>query len=182
MLLRSFLLSCLITLASLASICPANARYIRYEVKSQAVTQVIDAIADLSGTPVQKLGEIPGKIDNWVAEGEGLATLQQLALDANLFLAYDGSRVILASRADLKTTILPLGSYDWPSAKAVVSSIYPILPDDTLRFDAKTGVLAVRGPAAFNDTVAALLARPQNTTVKVIRGGTIQDMDLQQKR
>lgn len=182
MLRRNLLLPIMLGLMSVGATGTANARYIRYEVKSQAVSQVIDTIADLSGTPVQKLGDIPGKIENWTTQGEGLAALQQLALDANLFLAYDGSRVILASRSDLKTTILPLGSYDWPSAKAVVNSIYPIIPDDTLRFDAQTGVLAVRGPSAFNDTIAALLARPQNTTVKVIRGGAIQDMDMQPKR
>ncbi|MFD1745606.1 hypothetical protein ACFSE1_09060 [Rhizobium helianthi] len=182
MLLRSLFIGLIFAASSLGSAIDVSARQVRYEVKSQPLTQVIDVLADLSGTPAQKLGEIPGKIENWIADGDGLAVFQQLAKDANLFLAYDGSRVIIASRTDTKTTILPLGNYDWPSAQAVVKSLYPIMPKDTLRFDAKAGVLSVRGPAVFNDTIAAILARPQNTTVKVIRGGNVQDLDLQQKR
>lgn len=181
MLSRQFFIAGLTLAICLSSVVGAHSRQIRYEVKSQPLSQVIDVLADLSGTPAQKLGDIPGKIENWIADGDGLAVFQQLARDANLFLAYDGSRVILASRSDTKTMILPLGNYDWPSAQAVVKSLYPILPDDALRFDAKAGVLSVRGPAAFNDTVAAILSRPQNTTVKVIRGGNVQDLDLQKR-
>ena len=160
----------------------ASARYVSFEVKSQSLSQAVDVIADLSGIPVQKLGELPGKLEHWAASGEGLDVFQKLAKDSNLFFAFDGTKAIVASANEIKTTVLPLGAYDWSSAQNIVKTLYPIVPDRTLRFDRAAGMLTIRGPQAFNDTIAAVLAKPQNSTIKVIRGGATQDLSTKSLR
>lgn len=160
----------------------AQARYIRFEVKSQPLSQVVDIISDLSGIPVQKLGELQGKLENWSGSGEGLAVFQRLAVDSNLFFAYDGTKAIISSTNEVKTTVLPLGNYDWAAAQNIVKTLFPIVPEKTLRFERATGMLTIRGPQVFNDAIAALLMKPQNSTIKIIRGGSMQELQTKSLR
>lgn len=173
---------CLSACLALYPLVGAEARTLRFEVKSQELSQVIDIVADLAGIPVQKLGEVPGRLEKWSAHGEGIAVFQKLAQDANLFFAYDGTKAIIAASSEVKTTFLPLGSYDWIAAQNIVKTLYPIVPERTLRFDKATGMLTIRGPQLFNDTIAAVLTKPQNSTIKVIRGGALQEISPKSMR
>lgn len=173
---------CLTACLALFPLFAVEARTVRFEVKSQPLSQVIDIIADLAGIPVQKLGDVPGRLEKWSAHGEGIAVFQKLAQDANLFFAYDGTKAIVAASSEVKTTVLPLGNYDWVAAQNIIKTLYPIVPERTLRFDKATGMLTIRGPQLFNDTIAAVLAKPQNSTIKVIRGGALQEISPKSMR
>ncbi len=160
----------------------ADARYIRFEVKSQPLSQVVDVVSDLAGIPVQKLGDLQGKLEHWSASGEGLDVFQKLARDGNLFFAFDGTKAIISSMNEVKITMLPLGNYGWLAAQNIVRSLYPIVPDRTLRFDQTTGMLTIRGPQVFNDSIVAVLGKPQNSTIKVIRGGETTELPTKSMR
>lgn len=159
----------------------ALARNVVYEVKSQALSEVIDTLSDLSGMAVVKAGAIPGRLENWKVRAEGLGVFEALARDASLFMAYDGSRVIIASRAHLRTTIVPPGQ-DWETFRSLARSLYPVMPEDALHYDAKTRTILVRGPASFTDAITGITSRPEGGVVRVIKGGSIEDVSTQSRQ
>lgn len=173
---------CLTAYLALFQMDVAHARYVQFEVKSQPLSQVVDTIADLAGIPVQKLGELQGRLEHWTASGDGIDVFQKLARDGNLFFAFDGTKAIISSASDVRTTVLPLANYDWAAAQNIVKTLYPIVPEKTLRFERATGMLTIKGPQVFNDTIAAVLAKPRNSPIQVIRGGATQELPTRSLR
>lgn len=180
--LRYLLRIVLIAAACSSWAAPGMARSVSYEVKRQALDSVIDTLSDLSGVAVVKAGAIPGTMENWSVRAEGVAVFEALARDANLFMAFDGAKVIIAARTDVRTTVLSSATYDWPTVQGVARSLYPIMPPDALRYDGKARVILVRGPSSFTEAISAIATRPTSGIVRVIKGGSIEDVNLQPVR
>ncbi len=178
--LRNLFCCLVLLLTTLSGASSAAARMISYEVKSQPLSDVLDILSDLSGIAVAKVGVIPGRLENWKVREEGIGVFEKLAKDASLFMAYDGSKVIVASRADVRTTVVP--GQDWETFRSLSQSLYPVMPDDALSYDAKTMVILVRGPPSFTGALTGLAPRPASGLVRVIKGGSIEDVNTQPTR
>lgn len=171
----------LVVIALVLSPLQVEARAVHYEVKKQNISDVIDVLSDLSGVAVSKAGDIKGSIENWRVKADGVEVFQKLAKDAGLFMAFDGSTVILASKADTKTKVLESSSHNWASVRSLAKSLFPIMPEDALTYDTNANLVLVRGPAPFNEAIAGIVAKPKNTVVRIIRGGDVQDIQPQTK-
>lgn len=165
-------------LAAVLACTSAQAHEVRLDVLSQPVTEVVDTLSELTGIPVRKAGDIPGQLENWSVDADGLAAFQKLGAASNLFIAFDGVHVIVASEESIETTAFESDMHDWHSLKQSLENFFPVLPKKAVEYNESTGMVVVRGPASLNQTVQDILSRPVSSKVTVIKSGSLRVLDL----
>ncbi|ASY65760.1 hypothetical protein SJ05684_b47780 (plasmid) [Sinorhizobium sojae CCBAU 05684] len=168
------LLYAILALSMPAALGEANAQYVRLEVVSQPLADVVATLSFMSGIPVTTIGSLSGTVENLSVKDEGIAAFAALGRASNLFVAYDGSRVIVAPKSEVETVVLERGGRSWRSARSAVDALFPLYPEDAIVHDAESDVLIVRGPAAFVEAIEKLLSQSGGETVQVIRGGVLE--------
>lgn len=156
----------------------ATGRPVRLSVVSQPVGEVMETLAFMSGLPVTTIGKPSGAVENWSVTGDGLSAFEQLGEVAGLFVAYDGTRVIVAPHTEVTTTVFSDGGRDWRKVEETVRALFPRFPDDALQHDPASASIIVRAPAAFTAAVSPVLNRSARRTVRIYRGGRLQVLDL----
>ncbi|MGO7133552.1 hypothetical protein AB9E06_22130 [Rhizobium leguminosarum] len=170
--LSSFAL--LILLTPLTAQATAGARDIRLNVVSQPLADVVDTLSFMSGIPVTTSGKLTGQVENWSVKEEGVAAFAALGHVSNLFVAFDGSRVIIAPKSEVTTVILEQEKRSWVATRSAIKTVFPLLPEDAIQYDPSSNLVIVRGPAAFVSAVQTVLNRSTEQTVQVIKGGYVE--------
>jgi type II secretory pathway component GspD/PulD (secretin) len=172
--LRLTSIAFLILLAPLAAQASAGGQAVRLNVVSQPLADVVDTLSFMSGIPVTTSGKLTGQIDNWSVNEEGVAAFAALGRVNNLFVAFDGSRVIIAPKSEVATVLLEQKRRDWKVTRSAIDALFPVFPEDAIRYDATSGLVIVRGPAAFISAIETVLNRSTEDTVQVIKGGSVE--------
>jgi type II secretory pathway component GspD/PulD (secretin) len=168
------LLFAFLALSMPAALAEARAQDVRLDVVSQPLADVVATLSFMSGIPVITMGTLSGTVENWSVKDEGIAAFAALGRASNLFVAYDGSRMIIAPKSEVETVVLERGGRSWRSARNAVDSLFPLYPDDAIMHEAESDVVIVRGPSAFVAAIEKLLSQPGGETVQVIRGGVLE--------
>jgi type II secretory pathway component GspD/PulD (secretin) len=172
--LRTLSIALLIMLAPLQAGAAADGQEVRLNVVSQPVAEVVDTLSFMSGIPVTTVGKLEGRVENWSVNERGVTAFAALGRISNLFVAFDGSRVIVAPKSEVTTVVLEQKKRNWSTAKSAIDTLFPFFPDDAIHHDAASDIVIVRGPTAFVSAVETVLSRSTEDTVQVIRGGTME--------
>ncbi|MBB4293126.1 type II secretory pathway component GspD/PulD (secretin) [Rhizobium leguminosarum] len=152
----------------------ASEREVRLDVVSLPLGDVVQTLSFMSGIPVTTVGTLSGKVEHWSVQESGAKAFVKLGDASNLFVAYDGSRIIIAPKQEVSTVVLDRGGRSWKTEQNAIRALFPLLPDDALREDVASGLVLVRGPAVFVKAVEDVLSRPQDDSIKVIKGGQLE--------
>jgi len=171
--LRTLSIALLTMLVPLHAEAATNRQEVRLNVVSQPVADVVDTLSFMSGIPVTTVGKLDGRVENWSVNEEGVAAFAALGRVSNLFVAFDGSRVILAPKSEVTTVVLERKKRNWSAAQGAIDTLFPFFPRDAIHHDATSDIVIVRGPAAFVSAVETVLSRSTEETVQIIRGGTM---------
>ncbi|MGV1857557.1 hypothetical protein [Rhizobium rhizogenes] len=172
--LRVSSIALLILLAPLTAQAAASGQDIRLNVVSQPVADVVDTLSFMSGIPVTTTGKLTGQVENWSVKEEGVAAFEALGRVSNLFVAFDGSRVIIAPKSEVSTVILEQKRRGWKVTRTAIDALFPLYPDDAIRYDPASDLVIVRGPTAFVSAVETVLNRSTVETVQVIKSGHVE--------
>ncbi len=156
---------------ALASIATADVRNVRLKVISQPVSQVVETLAFMTGIPVTPVGTLNGTVENWTVDGSGVEAFRALGEAANLFVAFDGSRMVISPKSEINTVVLEQRTRSWDVARNAVRALFPIYPETAIQYDPTSDVLIVRGPPIFVSAVEGVLNRSMEKTVQVFKGG-----------
>ncbi|HXV29579.1 MAG TPA: hypothetical protein VD840_04520 [Sinorhizobium sp.] len=168
------LLFALLALSAPAALAEARAQDVRLDVVAQPLADVVATLSFMSGIPVTTVGTLSGTVENWSVKDEGIAAFAALGRASNLFVAYDGSRMIVAPKSEVETVVLERGGRSWRSARSAVDALFPLYPADAIVHEAESDVVIVRGPSAFVTAIEKLLSQPGGETVQIIRGGVLE--------
>lgn len=168
------LLFAFLALSVPAPVAEVRAQDVRLDVVSQPLADVVATLSFMSGIPVTTVGSLSGTVENWSVMDEGIAAFAALGKASNLFVAYDGSRMIIAPKSEVETVVLERGGRSWRSARSAVDALFPLYPDDAIVHEAESDVVIVRGPSAFVAAIEKLLGQSGGETVQVIRGGVLE--------
>ncbi|MBP2444053.1 hypothetical protein [Rhizobium leguminosarum] len=152
----------------------AGEREVRLDVVSLPLSDVVQTLSFMSGIPVTTVGTLSGKVEHWSVREKGAKAFIKLGDASNLFVAYDGSRIIIAPKQEVSTVVLDRGGRSWKTEQSAIRALFPLLPEDALREDSASGLVLVRGPAVFTKAVEDVLSRPQDDSIKVIKGGQLE--------
>ncbi|MDQ0456397.1 hypothetical protein [Rhizobium paknamense] len=153
----------------------AEPETLRLKVISEPLREVVDTLSYMSGLPVSVVGTLDGRVEGWTLEAAGgLDAFARLGADYRLFVAYDGSRIIVAARDNLSTRLFDGHMMNWNSAQSLVRALYPVLPEDALQKDKASGMIVLRGPDTVVKAIAEVLSRPDDRDIQVIRSGHVQ--------
>ncbi|WEO69413.1 hypothetical protein [Rhizobium rhizogenes] len=172
--LRVSSIALLILLAPLTVQAAASGQDIRLNIVSQPVADVVDTLSFMSGIPVTTTGKLTGQVENWSVKEEGVAAFEALGRVSNLFVAFDGSRVIIAPKSEVSTVILEQKRRGWKVTRSAIDALFPLYPDDAIRYDPASDLVIVRGPTAFVSAVETVLNRSTVETVQVIKSGHVE--------
>ncbi|MBB5536488.1 hypothetical protein [Rhizobium giardinii] len=172
--LRTLSIAFFTLLAPIRAEAAANGQEVRLNVVSQPVADVVDTLSFMSGIPVTIVGKLDGRLENWSVNERGVAAFAALGRVGNLFVAFDGSRVIVAPRSEVTTVVLEQKKRNWSAAQSAIDTLFPFLPGDAIHHDATSDIVIVRGPAPFVSAVETVLSRSTEETVQIIRGGTME--------
>ncbi|WFU04599.1 hypothetical protein QA648_27890 (plasmid) [Rhizobium sp. CB3171] len=152
----------------------AGDREVRLDVVSLPLGDVVQTISFMSGIPVTTVGTLTGKVEHWSVRENGAKAFVKLGDASNLFVAYDGSHVIIAPKQEVSTVVLDRSGRRWKTEQNAIRALFPVLPDDALREDAASGLVLVRGPGVFIKAVEDVLSRQHADSIKVIKGGKLE--------
>ncbi|MBB4576795.1 hypothetical protein [Rhizobium lentis] len=152
----------------------AGEREVRLDVVSLPLGDVVETLSFMSGIPVTTVGTLSGKVEHWSVRESGAKAFVKLGDASNLFVAYDGSRIIIAPKQEVSTVVLDRGDRSWKTEQNAIRALFPLLPDDALREDPASGLVLVRGPAVFTKAVEDVLSRQEADSIKVIKGGQLE--------
>jgi hypothetical protein len=152
----------------------ANEREVRLNVISQPLGDVVDTLSFMSGIPVTTIGTLNGKVENWSVRESGVQAFAKLGSISNLFVAFDGSRIIIAPKQEITTVIVEPKGRNWNTAHSAISALFPLLPEDAVHEDHASGLVLVRGPQMFVKAVEDVLSRQEADRIEVIKGGKME--------
>ncbi len=132
-------------LASFPPPAGASEREVRLDVVSLPLGDVVQTLSFMSGIPVTTVGTLSGKVEHWSVRESGAKAFVKLGDASNLFVAYDGSRIIIAPKQEVSTVVLDRGGRSWKTEQNAIRALFPLLPDDALREDPASGLVLVRG-------------------------------------
>ncbi|MCF3641585.1 hypothetical protein LXM94_16555 [Rhizobium sp. TRM95111] len=149
---------------------------IRLSVISQPASEVVETLSFMSGIPVTTAGTLSGRIENLTISGDPVQAFATLGRAGNLFVAFDGTRVIVSSKSELSTAVFPRKGSEWASMKRAIDALFPLYPAEAIEHEPTSDILIVRGPPIFVSTIETLLNRSRKTTVQVVRGRQVDTL------
>ena len=152
----------------------ANQRELRLNVVSQPLADVVETLSFMSGIPVTTVGKLSGTVQNWSVKEDGVEAFAKLGEASNLFVAFDGSRVIIAPKQEVATVIFERKSRSWKTMESAIHALFPLIPKDAVREDQDSGLVLVRGPQIFVKAVEDVLSRQATDEIRVIKGGQME--------
>lgn len=152
----------------------ANQRELRLNVVSQPLADVVETLSFMSGIPVTTVGKLSGTVQNWSVKENGVEAFAKLGDASNLFVAFDGSRVIIAPKQEVATVIFERKGRSWKTMESAIHALFPLLPTDAVREDQGSGLVLVRGPQIFVKAVEDVLSRQATKEIRVFKGGQIE--------
>ncbi len=173
-------ISSLVLSAALLASSPAMAEGgdIQLNVISQPASEVVETLSFMSGIPVTTAGKLDGRIENLTISGDPVEAFAKLGRAGNLFVAFDGTRVIISPKSELSTAVFPRKGSAWLSAKRAIDALFPLYPPEAIAHEPTSDVLIVRGPPIFVSTIETLLNRSRKATVQIVRGGKVETLVL----
>ncbi|MCZ4093500.1 hypothetical protein [Sinorhizobium psoraleae] len=157
-----------LTLASTAS---ADARSVHLSVISQPLAQVVETLSFITGIPVTAVGTLSGTVENWSVSGSGVEAFMALGEAANLFVAFDGSRMVLSPKGETNTVVLEQRARNWSVARNAIRALFPIYPEAAIQHDPVSDVLIVRGPPIFVSAVEKVVNLSSEKRIQIFKGG-----------
>lgn len=164
---------------AVASTASADARRVRLNVISQPVSQVVETLTFMTGIPVTHVGTLNGTIENWTVDSSGVEAFRALGEAANLFVAFDGTRMVISPKSEMNTVVLERRARSWVVARNAVRALFPMYPEAAIQHDPTSDVLIVRGPPAFVSAIETVLNRSMEKTVRVFKGGVAEVVTVQ---
>ena len=152
----------------------ANQRELRLNVVSQPLADVVETLSFMSGIPVTTVGKLSGTVQNWSVKEDGVEAFAKLGEASNLFVAFDGSRVIIAPKQEVATVIFERKGRSWKTMESAIHALFPLIPTDAVREDQDSGLVLVRGPQIFVKAVEDVLSRQATDEIRVIKGGQME--------
>jgi type II secretory pathway component GspD/PulD (secretin) len=149
-------------------------REVRLNVVSQPLGDVVETLSFMSGIPVTTVGTLNGKVENWSVKESGAEAFAKLGAVSNLFVAFDGSRMIIAPKQEITTVVFERKGKSWKTVKSAIHAMFPILPEDAIREDQASGLVLVRGPQVFVKAVEDVLSRQETDQIQIIKGGQVE--------
>lgn len=149
---------------------------IRLNVISQPASEVVETLSFMSGIPVTTAGTLSGRIENLTISGDPVEAFATLGRAGNLFVAFDGTRVIVAPKSEMSTAVFPRKGSAWEGAKRAIDMLFPLYPPEAIAHEPTSDILIVRGPPIFVSTIETLLNRSRKATVRVMRGGKLETL------
>lgn len=158
---------------------PANAelKHVHIDVVSLSLTEVMDALSLMSGIPVTTIGKPKGTVERWSFKGDGVSAFEALGEIGNLFVAFDGSRMIVSPRSEAAATVFEGARGRWPEIKSSMKILFPRYPKDSIQYDQMRGTVIVRGPSEFAQAVGTIINRPSQK-IKFFKGAKVEVLDL----
>lgn len=158
---------------------PANAelKRVNIDVVSLPLAEVMDALSLMSGIPVTTIGKPKGTVERWAFKGDGVSAFEALAEIGNLFVAFDGSRMIVSPRSEATTTVFDGTRGRWPEIKSSMKILFPRYPKDSVQYDQVRGTVIVRGPSEFAQAIGSIVNRPSQK-IKFFKGAKVEVLDL----
>lgn len=144
---------------------------IDYRVVSQSLPQALETLGRLAGVTVSVDGQVTGALGAWRGVGNFGDVLDKLAQSHDLFVLYDGTKVLVSPRSTATSVAIALNGQSPKAIRNALASIYPRAPKDALRFNETTGMALVLGPRSFVETVQKLVTSTPAQTIQIIRAG-----------
>ncbi|MDX0177421.1 hypothetical protein GOD71_27055 [Sinorhizobium medicae] len=152
----------------------ASQRELRLDVVAQPVADVVDTLSFMSGIPVTTVGKLTGLVQNWSVNESGVEAFAKLGNASNLFVAFDGSRVIIAPKQEVATVIFERKGRSRNMTISAIHALFPLLPEDAVRQDQDSGLVLVRGPQIFVKAIEDVLSRQETEEIRVFNGGQME--------
>lgn len=128
---------------------------IELSVVSQAVPDVFNLVATLSGVPVMVDPTVKGVVQNAHYQGTAKTVYQRLAGENGLFLASNGSRYLVYPMETGVTRVIRAEHVTNASVEAAVKSVFAEYPAHAVKVNEKAGVVILNGPRKFVDIADA---------------------------
>jgi type II secretory pathway component GspD/PulD (secretin) len=129
----------------------AAEKEIELSVVSQAVPDVFNLVATLSGVPVMVDPGVKGVVQNASYRGNAKTVYQRLAGENGLFLASNGSRFLVYPMEASVTRVIRTEYITSASIDAAMKSVFTEYPAHAVKVNEKAGVVILNGPRKFVD-------------------------------